>query len=138
MRGLADEGRTVLVSSHLLAEMATTATDLVVIGRGRLIARTTTAGFIDAAAEQSVRVRTAQPALLAEALRRADAAVVPVEDDARGLTVTGTTPERIGEVAAARGLVLHELTPQHASLEQAFLRLTGHDVEYAATAAVGR
>lgn len=131
LQGLAAEGRTVLVSSHLLAEMAVTASDLVVIGRGRLIARSTTADFIDAAADRTVGVRTPQPALLAEALRRTRATVVPVDGDDHGLTVTGATPERIGEVAAARGLVLHELTPQHASLEQAFLRLTGHDVEYA-------
>jgi ABC-2 type transport system ATP-binding protein len=146
VQGLAAEGRTVLVSSHLLAEMAMTASDLVVIGRGRLIAESTTAEFVDAAADHAVRVRTPQPALLAEALRRSRASVVPVDGDDLGLTVTGATPEQIGEVAAARGLVLHELTPQHASLEQAFLRLTGHDVEYAAgghdepaaAAAVGR
>ncbi|HZG89837.1 MAG TPA: ATP-binding cassette domain-containing protein [Pseudonocardia sp.] len=146
MRGLAAEGRTVLVSSHLLSEMAMTASDLVVIGRGRLITEATTAEFIDAAADHTVRVRTPQPVLLAEALRRAHASVVPVDGDDLGLTVTDATPEHIGEVAAARGLVLHELTPQHASLEQAFLRLTGHDVEYAsgghdeaaAVSAVGR
>jgi ABC-2 type transport system ATP-binding protein len=146
LQGLAAEGRTVLVSSHLLAEMAVTATDLVVIGRGRLIARSTTEEFIESAAEHAVLVRTPQPALLAEALRRIGASAVPVEGDALGLRVTGVAPERIGEVAAARGLVLHELTPQHASLEQAFLRFTGHDVEYAAggrdepaaAAAVGR
>ncbi|WP_214401050.1 ATP-binding cassette domain-containing protein [Pseudonocardia lacus] len=130
VQGLAAEGRTVLVSSHLLSEMAVAASHLVVIGRGRLIAESTTAEFIDSAADDTVLVRTPQPVLLAEALRRAGASIVPVDGDDLGLSVTGATPEKIGEVAAARGLVLHGLTPQHASLENAFLRLTGHDVEY--------
>jgi ABC-2 type transport system ATP-binding protein len=130
MQRLAAEGRTVFVSSHLLSEMALTASHLVVIGRGRLIAEATTADFEAAASEQAVRVRTPHRTVLMEALELDGATVRATDDDEFGLTVSGAGPDRVGEVAFANGAVLHELTVQRTSLEQAFLQVTGDDVEY--------
>jgi ABC-2 type transport system ATP-binding protein len=132
LQRLAAEGRTVFVSSHLLSEMALTAGELVVIGRGRLIAQGPTAEFVDGATAAAVRVRGPRLDLLAAALR-ADGLTV-VEDDG-ALRVPGAAPERVGEVVAAAGLVLHELSVVRGSLEQAFLELTRGDVEYAGVAA---
>jgi ABC-2 type transport system ATP-binding protein len=123
MRGLAAEGRTVFVSSHLLAEMANTADRLVVIGRGRLITATTLTEFLSDA--DTVRVRSPQldelAALLPGARRDGDA-----------LLVGGSSAEQIGELAAANRIVLHELTAQRASLEEAYLNLTDEAVQYRA------
>ncbi|MGB5113293.1 MAG: ATP-binding cassette domain-containing protein [Mycobacterium sp.] len=123
MRGLAAEGRTVFVSSHLLAEMANTADRLVVIGRGRLITATTMTEFLSDA--DTVRVRSPQldelVALLPGARRDGDA-----------LLVGGSSAEQIGELAAANRIVLHELTAQRASLEEAYLNLTDEAVQYRA------
>ena len=120
MRDLAAEGRTVLVSSHLLAEMANTADELVVIGRGRLITATTMADFLRR--DAAVRVRSPQldrlAALLPDARREGDALLVP-----------GST-ERIGELAAEHGIVLHELSTRQTSLEEAYLGLTDDAVQY--------
>ncbi len=135
MQRLAAEGRTVFVSSHLLSEMALTASHLVVIGRGRLIAQSTTAEFVAAASERSVRVRTPHRDVLVEALRRNGATIQsPAEEDDPALIVSGLSPDRIGEVAFGSGAVLHELTAQQPSLEEAFIQLTGDDVEYVAGA----
>lgn len=120
MRDLAAEGRTVLVSSHLLAEMANTADELVVIGRGRLITATTMADVLRR--DAAVRVRSPQldrlAALLPDARREGDALLVP-----------GST-ERIGELAAEHGIVLHELSARQTSLEEAYLGLTDDAVQY--------
>jgi len=131
LKGLAAEGRTVFLSSHLMSEIAVTAERLVVIGRGRLIADTTVAEIVaEASDDRPVLVRTPETTRLRELLA-ADG--VTIASDARGvLTVHGLTSERIGELATGAGVVLHELTPQTASLEDAFMRLTGDEVEYAA------
>ncbi len=131
MQRLAGEGRTVFVSSHLLSEMAQTATELVVIGRGRLIAQGPTAGFVDGAAGAAVRVRTPDSDVLARVLREAGLAVAEIEG---ALQVTGAPSARIGEIAAGHGVVLHELATVQGSLEEAFMELTKQSVEYAAVA----
>jgi ABC-2 type transport system ATP-binding protein len=127
LRNLAADGRTVFLSSHLMSEMAQTADHLVVIGRGRLIADTTVAEIVaEASKDAAVRVRTPDAGRLRELLGD-----VRVEARERGvLEVHGRSSEEIGELAARDGLVLHELTPQTASLEEAFMRLTGESVEY--------
>ncbi len=133
MHRLADEGRTVFVSSHLLSEMALTAQELVVIGRGRLIAQCSTDEFVAQATESTVLVRSPQLALLRSALGQQGATV---RDEGEHLVVTGMDTAAIGELAAAQGAVLHELSPQRGSLEEAFIQLTGDSVEYhAATGA---
>jgi ABC-2 type transport system ATP-binding protein len=129
LKGLAADGRTVFLSSHLMSEMALTAEHLIIIGRGRLIADTTVDEVVRQASEgAAVRVRTPQPEALRDALAGPDVAMRSSEHDV--LDVTGVSSARIGELAAARGIVLHELTPQQASLEDAYMRLTGDSVEY--------
>jgi ABC-2 type transport system ATP-binding protein len=128
MQGLAEQGRTVLVSSHLLAEMAQTAEDLIVIGRGQLISQGSTAAFIGGATEQTVLVRSPQAERLVEVLTQWGMSVRITDDDA--LVISGGSSDQIGEMAATHGVVLHELSPRHGSLEEAFMRLTGHAVEY--------
>ncbi len=131
MRGLAAEGRTVFVSSHLLAEMANTADRLVVIGRGRLIASTSVAEFVGSTAAERVRVRSPEMDTLRGLM--ADAGVeVRLEPDGAALTVRGAAPEVVGELAARNGITLHELSVQRASLEDAYLELTDAAVEYRA------
>jgi ABC-2 type transport system ATP-binding protein len=130
-RDLAAEGRTVLVSSHLMAEMALTADHLVVVGRGRVLADLPTAEFIAAHAASHVRVRTPRPGELADLLRRAGA---EVGRDGDALRVQGVDAATTGELAAGAGLVLHELGLVSSSLEDAFMTLTAGSVEYAATA----
>jgi ABC-2 type transport system ATP-binding protein len=125
---LARQGRTVLVSSHLLSEMALMADDLVVIGRGRLIEQGPVSQFLDRHATRWVRVRTPQPAAFAEHLGRAGASYRPAGPD--GIDVYDVPIERIGELAARVGAVLHELSPQSASLEDAFLKATADSQEY--------
>jgi ABC-2 type transport system ATP-binding protein len=133
LKGLAADGRTVFLSSHLMSEIALTAEHLVVVGKGRLIADTTVADIVAQASENAaVRVRTPDATALADLLA-ADG--VTVSSDERGvLSVLGLPSERIGELAAANSIVLHELTPRTASLEEAFMRLTGDSVEYHAAA----
>jgi ABC-2 type transport system ATP-binding protein len=130
MRALAAEGRTVLVSSHLMSEMALTADHLVVIGRGRLIADAGVQEFIDGSSVQTVLVRSRDDATLASRLAERGATVQPATGG--GLTVTGVTSSVAGEVAFGAGIVLDELTPQRASLEEAFMEMTRDSVEYAA------
>jgi ABC-2 type transport system ATP-binding protein len=133
LKGLAADGRTVFLSSHLMSEIALTAEHLVVVGKGKLIADTTVADIVAQASENAaVRVRTPDATALADLLA-ADG--VTVSSDERGvLSVLGLASERIGELAALNAIVLHELTPKTASLEEAFMRLTGDSVEYHAAA----
>jgi ABC-2 type transport system ATP-binding protein len=129
LKGLASEGRTVLVSSHLMAEMAQTAEHLVIIGRGRLIADTTVADIVaEASHGAAVVVRTPQATELRDALAGDNVAVTSSEPEV--LEVHGLTSAEVGETALRHNIVLHELTPQRATLEQAFMRLTGGAVEY--------
>ncbi|MGW4110611.1 ABC transporter ATP-binding protein [Actinosynnema sp. NPDC004786] len=128
MQGLAAEGRTVLVSSHLLSEMALTAQDLVVIGRGKLISQSTTTEFVERSTENTVRVRSPHADKLGAML--IDKGFTVREDSDGSLTVSGALSDEIGDIAAASGVVLHELSPQRGSLEQAFMQLTGDSVEY--------
>jgi ABC-2 type transport system ATP-binding protein len=128
MRELAGQGRTVLVSSHLLSEMSLMADDLVVIGRGRLIAECSTSEFIHRAGDATVKVRAPQLSEFSKILGNAGAQVRPSGSDA--LLVSGMDSAAIGELAAANGVTLHELSPQTGSLEEAFMQLTGDSVEY--------
>ena len=128
MRTLAGEGRAVLVSSHLMSEMALTADHLVVVGRGRLIADTSMSEFMRAAGGGTVLVRASDPAALA--LRLAAAGATVREGVESSLVVSGVAAVDIGRLAAHHGLVLSELTPQRASLEDAFMELTRDSVEY--------
>ncbi|KAA2251444.1 ATP-binding cassette domain-containing protein [Solihabitans fulvus] len=128
MQGLAADGRTVLVSSHLLSEMALTAEDLVVIGRGKLISQGSTTDFIERSTENTVLVRSPHLDKLRPALL--DKGFTVREDGDGTLTVSGASSDQIGDIAAAGGVVLHELSPQRGSLEQAFMQLTGDAVEY--------
>jgi ABC-2 type transport system ATP-binding protein len=137
MQRLASDGRSVLVSSHLLPEMALTATELVVIGRGRLIAQSSTAEFVDGASTSWVRVRSPQILELAEVLMRHGIDVKASPDGERSLVVSGADTTRIGELAADAGVVLHELALHRGSLEEAFMHITGHDVEYTAGGSAG-
>lgn len=123
MRNLAAEGRTVFVSSHLLAEMANTADHLVVIGRGRLIAATGMADFLRTAGAGTVRVRSPQ-------LDRLAALLPESRCDGDALLVDGRSTEQVGELAADNGIVLHELSTRRASLEEAYLNLTDPAVQY--------
>jgi ABC-2 type transport system ATP-binding protein len=128
MRSLAAEGRTVFVSSHLMSEMALTADHLIVIGRGRLMAEASVAEFIERSSLNSVRVRSPQLELLATLLTGEGATVHTDEEGA--LTVTGLSESAIGELAAAHVVTLHELSPQNASLEEAFMELTRDSVDF--------
>ena len=134
MRALAGEGRTVLVSSHLMSEMALTADHLIVIGRGRLIRDEGVNDFVASSSRQSVRVRSPQADDLAARLGVAGAVVQADRDGS--LQVSGLDAAAVGELAAAQGLVLHELTPQRASLEEAFMELTSDSVDFHASGAV--
>jgi ABC-2 type transport system ATP-binding protein len=125
---LAAEGRSILVSSHLMGEMAITAHNLVVIGRGRLIADTTVADFVAQASTREVVVRSPHAAALADTLTRHGAQVVTAQDGS--LLVHGLDAPAIGQAAADIGAVLHELSPRQASLEEAFMELTKDSVEY--------
>lgn len=125
---LAREGRTILVSSHLLSEISLMADDLVVIGRGRLIDQGPVANFIDRYAQRWVRVRTPDPRRFADALTRAGAQWQAFGND--GIDVAGLAIEQVGELAMRTGIVLHELSPQSQSLEDAFLQATASAQEY--------
>ncbi|HSA51728.1 MAG TPA: ATP-binding cassette domain-containing protein [Yinghuangia sp.] len=127
-RRLAAEGRTVFVSSHLMSEMQNTADDLVVIGRGRLLAAESADAFAARGSRRSVVVRTPDPEALAAVLRAERARVSA--DGAGLLTVDGVNADRIGELAHRHGLQLHQLAERTASLEEAFMELTGDTVDY--------
>jgi ABC-2 type transport system ATP-binding protein len=137
LKALAADGRTVFLSSHLMSEMALTAEHLVVVGRGRLIADMSVAEIVaQASAGNAVHVRSPDATRLRDLLA-ADG--VTVGSSERGvLEISGVPVEEIGETAAREGLVLHELTPRTASLEDAFMALTGDSVEYHATAVLER
>jgi ABC-2 type transport system ATP-binding protein len=128
LRGLAAQGRTVFVSSHLIGEVAHIAGRLVIIGRGRLIAETSVAQLTAAGPGRFVRVRTPGEQELIHALTEAGARVR--REDGGSLAVEGMEADAIAELAAARHVVLHELAAHSASLEEAYLRLTRHSVEY--------
>jgi ABC-2 type transport system ATP-binding protein len=132
MRSLAAEGRTVFVSSHLMSEMAQTADHVIVIGRGRMLRDQPIADFIDTSAERWVLVRTARIEELTPRLLAAGAQTRPGPDGA--VEVAGLEAPAIGELAAAAGIALHELTPERASLEEAFVKLTQDSVEFGSTA----
>jgi ABC-2 type transport system ATP-binding protein len=139
MKQLASEGRTILVSSHLMNEMAVTADYLIVIGRGRLITESSTDEVIARSTDKSVRVRTPDTAGLTTLITEAGGKVAPGGPPRPGdppngnaaelMTVTGLEAARIGEIAAHASIVLHELTPV-ASLEEAFMELTSGSVEF--------
>ncbi len=131
LKGLAAEGRTVFVSSHLMSEMALTAEHLIVVGRGRLIADVSVAEFTARAASNTVRVRSPQAAQLRDQLAGPDVTITSLEPGV--LEITGLTTDQIGDHAAESGFTLHELFPQQASLEEAFMEMTRDAVEYHAT-----
>jgi len=128
LKGLAAEGRTVFVSSHLMSEMALTATRLVVVGRGQLIADTTVEEFVARAGGGTVTVRTPQAAQLRDLLLGPDISVT--SDQSGVLQVQGLTAEQIGTAAWQAHLPVFELTAQHASLEEAFMQLTDESVDF--------
>ena len=133
LRELAAEGRTVLLSSHLMSEMALTAEQLIVIGRGEMIAQTSVAEFVRGAVGETVRVRTEDAETLRGLLAGPGISVAGSERTV--LEVSGLDSDRIGRIAADAGIALAELTPQHASLEDAFMELTRDAVEYQAPSA---
>jgi ABC-2 type transport system ATP-binding protein len=137
LRALAAEGRTVLVSSHLMSEMALTADHLLVIGKGRLIADTSVDEFVRSSSQQSVYVRSPQAAELAARCRQAGATVAGPDagTDPDVIEITGMDSAEVGRLAAAHGIALSELIPVRASLEEAFMELTRDSVEYQAAGA---
>ncbi|HEY5295760.1 MAG TPA: ATP-binding cassette domain-containing protein [Gaiellaceae bacterium] len=128
LKSLAAEGRTVFVSSHLMSEMALTAEHLIVIGRGKLIADLSVEEFIRRSSKKLVRVRSPQATQLRDLVLGPDITVTSNETGV--LEIDGLTAEQIGEAAAANNIVLHELVPQQASLEEAFMELTRDQVEF--------
>ena len=130
LKGLAAEGRTVFVSSHLMSEMALTADHLIVIGRGKLIADTSVEEFVTRASQKVVVVRSPELERLRETIAGPGVSFEPAERG--GFEVHGLTAEQVGDAAAAVGIVLHELTPRQASLEEAFMNLTRDELEFAA------
>ncbi|MFI9326913.1 ABC transporter ATP-binding protein [Kitasatospora sp. NPDC052868] len=151
LRELAAEGRSVLVSSHLMTEMALTADHLVVIGRGRLLSDAATSDFIDRHGRTRIRVRAVDPAKLAAllggdltglggltgpgGLADGTAAVTAEPVGGGAWEVSGAEPERIAALAAANGVVLYEIAVRQDSLEEAFMRMTADSVEYRAVGA---
>ncbi|MGW6564206.1 ATP-binding cassette domain-containing protein [Streptomyces sp. NPDC054975] len=138
LKSLAADGRTVLVSSHLMSEMALTADHLIVIGKGRLLADTTVDALVRESGGASVKVVTPEPTRLRELLPGAAEITVDAPDTRHtphALRITGIDAADIGRTAATHGVPLYELTPQTASLEQAFMDLTHDSVEYQGAAA---
>ena len=131
LKSLAAEGRTVFISSHLMSEMAQTATRLVVLGRGQLISESSVEDFVDHAAA-GVLVRTPETGRLGQVL--AAPGVTVINDGTDLLRVSGTTAEQIGTAAWRAHLPVYELTPTHASLEEAFMQVTQDSIEYHAGA----
>ncbi len=128
VRQLAGEGRTVFLSSHLMSEMAQTADQLLVIGRGRIIASGPVQEVIDSVIGATVRVRSPRMGELARLVAGEGVTLTPADDGA--VDAHGITPAQIGDVAAAHGIPVHELSPQKASLEDAYMNLTQDAVEY--------
>ncbi|WP_327251595.1 ABC transporter ATP-binding protein [Streptomyces sp. NBC_01244] len=131
MRGLAAEGRTVLVSSHLMTETAALADHLIVLGQGKLLADTSIEEFIDARSTPRVRLRTTDPVRLRATLAREDFELVIAEGGR--WTVDGMQAEQLGVIAAREGIPMLELIDERASLEQAYLDLTADSAQFAAT-----
>jgi ABC-2 type transport system ATP-binding protein len=125
LRSLAAEGRTILISSHVLAEVAQTVDDVVIIHRGRLISQAAVVE-VEAMAAGGTTVRSPEAQRLASLLVREDLDVRAVGDDRLAVAAP---PERVGEIAATAGIVLHELTAERATLEEVFLQLTGGEAE---------
>jgi ABC-2 type transport system ATP-binding protein len=133
LKGLAAQGRTVFVSSHLMNEMAVTADHVIVVGRGRLMADLSIGEFTASAQGGVVRVRTPEAGRLRDLL---SAPGVTVSSAAEGvLTVRGASPEDVGEAAREHGIAVHELVAETATLEEAFMELTADAVEYRGSAA---
>ncbi len=128
MKRLAAEGRTVFVSSHLMSEMALTASHLIVVGQGRLIADSSVEELTRTSARETVLVRTDETARLRDLLTTAGASVTTTDND--GMQVAGLTSPVVGRIAAEAGIALAELTPQRASLEEAFMEITRDSVEF--------
>jgi ABC-2 type transport system ATP-binding protein len=128
LKSLADEGRTIFLSSHLMSEMALTADHVIVVGKGRLLRDQSMAEFITDASTDVVRVRSPEPQRLADLLTADGALVRPVDRGA--IEVAGRTSEQVGIAAAAAGLTLYELTPQEASLEEAYMALTDESLDF--------
>jgi ABC-2 type transport system ATP-binding protein len=128
VRQLAAEGRTVFLSSHLMSEMAQTADHLIVLGRGQIVADAPIADVIAGGTLSRVRVRTPHASRLADLLARPDVTIM--RSEAGVLEVTGIEASGIGDLAAEHRLAIHELTPQIASLEEAYMALTADAVEY--------
>jgi ABC-2 type transport system ATP-binding protein len=135
LRGLAAQGRTVFVSSHLMTEMALTADHLVVIGRGKLLADTSTAGFIAQNGRQAVRVRSTDPAALAAQLAGPGVTVTP--QDGGELDVTGLSITEVGAAAMTAGITVLGLAEQQTSLEEAFIEMTRDAAEFRAPQTTG-
>ncbi|WP_407840217.1 ABC transporter ATP-binding protein [Streptomyces sp. DSM 116496] len=131
MRGLAAEGRTVLVSSHLMTETAALVDHLIVLGQGRLLADTSIEEFIDSRSTPRVRLRTTDPVRLRATLARDDFELVTAEGGR--WTVDGMQAEQLGVIAAREGIPMLELIDERASLEQAYLDLTADSAQFAAT-----
>jgi ABC-2 type transport system ATP-binding protein len=129
LKSLAAEGRTVFVSSHLMGEMALTADHLIVIGRGKLIADTSVGAFVARASQKIVLVRSPEIERLRDVLAGPEVSFEPAERGA--LEVHGLTAEQVGDLAVANAIAIHELTPQQASLEEAFMSLTRTEIEFA-------
>ena len=133
VKELAAQGRTVLVSSHLMSEMSQIADRLIIIGRGKLLADTTTAELIESDGRHKVLLRSPRTEELAGYLGARGATVAPQGDGA--VIVTGMDAAAIGDLAAERGIPLHALVPMQSSLEDAYLKITEKSVEYRAGAA---
>jgi ABC-2 type transport system ATP-binding protein len=132
LRGLAEEGRTVFVSSHLMSEMALMADHVIVVGRGRLLADTSVADLVANTTHAHVLVRTPEIDRFEQLLRAAGAVVQAAEDGA--LEVTGPSCRDVGELAAEHRITLHELAQQQPSLETAFLELTEDSTQFRSVA----
>ena len=129
LKQLASEGRTIFLSSHVMSEMALTAEHLVIVGRGRVLADTTVEEFVaQASVDTMVYVRSPDASALRDALATDGVRIQSREHGT--LEIHGVSAERVGEIAAERQWVLHELTPRRASLEDAYMRLTGESVEF--------
>jgi ABC-2 type transport system ATP-binding protein len=135
MKALAAEGRTVFVSSHLMSEMEHTADHLIVVGRGKLIADCTMSEFIARSSGAAVQVRTPSPDELVLAIAAEGGKAAAGTDGT--LTVQGMTADKVGDIAFEKGIRLHELATVRASLEEAFMELTGDSVEYRAEVPAG-
>jgi ABC-2 type transport system ATP-binding protein len=134
LTGLAADGRTVFVSSHLMSEMAVTANHLIIVGQGKLLADTTVEKFVQDAGGRSVLVISSDSARLRDLLVGPGVAITGAAGS-ETLRVTGLAARDIGSIAAEHGIAVYELTPQSVSLEEAFMDLTHESVEFQSTAA---